>query len=517
MRWIWLIIGILNFTIIPEIHSQYFGRNKPKYRDFDFKIFETSHFRIYYYDLDSSHIAKYASWFEIWYDRHSKILDEKFENKNPVLLFNHHGDFQQNFAISGQLDAGTGGVTEGLKNRIVLPIAQTNNQSFHVIGHELVHAFQYNMILRGDSTSMESLQNYPLWIIEGLAEYMTKGKFDVQTSMWMQDAVQKGNFPSLDKLDDPDYFPYRYGHAFWSFFSGLFGDAQIKTFFMAIGRYGVRQACKETLDMDFDSLSQNWQNTYIGHFKNKNDSIHIQKIGKEIISSDNGGRLNISPTISPNGKYICFLSEKDLFTSDLYIADAANGNNIKKLFSQVKEGHIDQLNSLESAGCWSPDSKKFAFVAYKKGRSVLLIKDIESGSTVQELQFKELPFFAQPNWSPDGKQIVVSGTIKAQSDLFLIDLKSKKVNRLTDDPYSEIHPEWTVDGSKILFSTDAISFQKKSAYGYWTFDLAILNVSNKQIRYIPLFKDVNHFNPQQDGQGRILFISDRDGRQNISL
>ncbi|MBK8954031.1 MAG: PD40 domain-containing protein [Saprospiraceae bacterium] len=510
-----LFFGFFWSVLIPDSDAQYFGRNKPKYRDFDFKIFETDHFKIYYYDLDSSHIAKYANWFEIWYERHSKILDEQFEQKNPVLLFNHHGDFQQNFAISGQMDVGTGGVTEGLKNRIVLPVAQTNNQTFHVIGHELVHAFQYQMILHGDSTSMESLQNYPLWIIEGLAEYLTKGRFDMQTAMWMHDAVNRGHFPPLDKLDRPEYFPYRYGHAFWSFFSGFFGDSKIKQFFMSVGHYGLALACKESLGIELDTLSNLWKKTFIQYYKTQNDSFQNQKTGKRIISEENGGRLNLSPSISPNGKYVCFLSEKDLFTTDLYLSETGSGKIIKKLFSQAREGHIDQLNGLESAGTWSPDSKKFAFTGYKFGKSVLIIKDVESGKTLQELQFKNLDYFSQPNWSPDGKQFVVTGIIKGQTDLFTIDIKSKKVNQLTNDVFSEIHPEWTLDGKEILYSTDARSFRTNPVFGYWTFDLAQINVADKKIRDIPLFENANHFNPQQDAHGNILFVSDRTGRQNV--
>ncbi|HEX5624705.1 MAG TPA: hypothetical protein VFX48_01710, partial [Saprospiraceae bacterium] len=214
---------ILLMLLATDASAQYFGRNKPKYREFDFKLFETPHFSIYYYDLDSTVIRKYASWFENWYAAHSKVLGEKFVERNPVILYNNHGDFQQNTVISGNIDEGTGGVTEGLRNRIVLPVALTNDQSFHVIGHELVHAFQYNMILNGDSTSFESLQNYPLWIIEGLAEYLSKGRQDVHSSMWMRDAVWSDKLPPLNKMDRPEYFPYRYGQAFWSFFTGMFG------------------------------------------------------------------------------------------------------------------------------------------------------------------------------------------------------------------------------------------------------------------------------------------------------
>ena len=35
--------------------------------------------------------------------------------------------------------------------------------------------------------------------------------------MWLRDAAQHDRLPTLEQLDDPRYFPYRYGHAFWSY------------------------------------------------------------------------------------------------------------------------------------------------------------------------------------------------------------------------------------------------------------------------------------------------------------
>lgn len=513
MRWtISCILAVLLFTTV-ETDAQYFGRNKPKYEKFDFKIFETPHFNIYYYDLDSSVIARYAGWFETWYTAHSEILEEKFTRRNPVILYNNHGDFQQNYIISGNIDVGTGGVTEGMRNRIVLPVALTNDQSFHVIGHELVHAFQYNIILNGDSTSIQSLQNYPLWIIEGLAEYLSQGRENVQTSMWMRDAILSGNFPKLSHLDRPEYFPYRYGQAFWSFFAGMFGDRKIKPFFTGIGKYGFDMACKEELGIHPDTLSNLWQRTFKEYYLRQKENSYVP--GKKIITDDNAGRINISPSLSPNGKYICFLSEKDLFTTDLFIAEAANGKIIKKLFSAAKEGHIDNLNSLESSGSWSPDSKRFAFVAFKKGQSTLIIKNVENGKTLEELNLGKLPYFSNPSWSPDGKQIVVSGSADGQTDLYLYTFKSKEVKRLTNNIYSEIHPDWSPDGKKIVFSTDELKFRQKPTNGYWKFNIAVLDVTTNQIEHRQFFPDANNLNPQYSKEGNLLFISDRDGSNNI--
>ncbi len=513
MKCFFYIILIGLFCIPTSSDAQYFGRNKPKYKDFDFKIFETPHFSIYYYDLDSTVITKYASWFETWYEVHSTTLGEKFDDRNPVILYNNHGDFQQNFIVNGNIDVGTGGVTEGLRNRIVLPIALTNDQSFHVIGHELVHAFQYNMILHSDSMSIQSLQNYPLWIIEGLAEYLSKGREDVQTSMWMRDAVLSDNLPELSKMDRPEYFPYRYGQAFWSFFAGMFGDQRIKPFFTSIGKFGFDIACKDELGIHPDTLSNIWQRTFKEHYKKQNTTSYVP--GKKIITDDNAGRINISPSVSPNGKYICFLSEKNLFTTDLFIAEASNGKIIKKLFSSAKEGHIDNLNSLESSGSWSPDSKKFAFTAFKKGQSTLIIKNVESGKTEQELSFKDLPYFSNPSWSPDGKQLIVSGSKNGQTDLYLYTFKTKELKQLTNSIYSEIHPDWSPDGKQIVFATDELKFKQKPVNGYWNYNLAVLDLVTNEIQQRELFPDANNLNPQYSKNGNILFLSDRDGSNNI--
>ena len=44
----------------------------------------------------------------------------------------------------------------------------------------------------------------------------------------------------------------------------------------------------------------------------------------------------------------------------------------------IKESHLDDFSSMESAGTWSPNSKQFAFVAVKKGQNILVIKNVEN-------------------------------------------------------------------------------------------------------------------------------------------
>ena len=236
-KWIFSLVALLLVSTVVE--AQYFGRNKPRYREFDFEVYQTPNFEMYHYLRNPEKVDDLADWCETWYHIHQDVLHDTIRTQNPILFYNDHADFQQTNAISGSIGVGTGGVTETFKNRVVMPLTLTNQQTNHVLGHELVHAFQYNMVIRGDSTSLQNLQNLPLWLVEGLAEYLSLGRKDAHTAMWMRDAVVNDKVPTLKDLNNPQFFPYRYGQTFWAFLTGIYGDDVIKPYFMGVARYGI--------------------------------------------------------------------------------------------------------------------------------------------------------------------------------------------------------------------------------------------------------------------------------------
>ncbi|MBK6817709.1 MAG: PD40 domain-containing protein [Saprospiraceae bacterium] len=514
---------ILFFSIlIPfALDAQYFGRNKPHYKTFDYKLYETPYFSIYHYLDNKEALDRIGLWSDQWYKMHQKIFRDSFYTKNPIILYNDHADFQQTNAISGEIGVGTGGVTEALRNRVIFPFTMTNQQTWHVLGHELVHAFQYDVVINGDSSSIKNLQNLPLWMVEGLAEYLSLGRVDPFTAMWMRDAVLQGDVPGFKQLENPRYFPYRYGQAFWAFLAGMYGDDVIRPMFVNTAIYGIETASAITLGVTADQLSERFQNALRTYYDPFLGDKKERLIGRELVSAKNGGRINVSPVLSPNGKYIIFLSEKDLFSTDLYLADATSGKIIRKVLSTTKEGHLDDLNYLESSGTWSSDSKQFATIAYKKGVHALIIKDVASGRTKEEIQFKEVPAFANPAWSPDGKSIVFAGLAQGQTDLYEYVLKSKKLKRLTNDIYSEIQPNWSTDGKSIVYATDKLSMDRGRKHGKYTMNLAILSkgadgeLASGTTKDLDFFYGANNLNPEHDDDGNIYFLSDKDGFRNM--
>ena len=512
LRTLLLALGLL--SLVPTLQGQYFGQNKPRYTNFDFKVYKSPHFEYYMYMKDTDARNRLIQWTEQWYTLHSRILRDSFVSQSPLLFYNNHADFQQTNAISGSVGVGTGGVTEGFKNRVVMPVAMSNQQTFHVLGHELVHAFQFHMLFTGDSTGLESLSNLPLWIVEGMAEYLSEGRIDPHTAMWMRDAVKNDDVPSLTTMSrDLRYNPYQYGQAFWSFLTGYYGDKVIEPLFTATAKFGIERAVQLVLGMSLDELSSAWEENIQEYYEPLKDSLDEIRPGKKIFSADNFGNANTSPILSPNGQYMVFTSEKSLFTTDLYLHDF-RAKKTTKIVSQNRLANTDFINYLESSGTFSPDSKRYAFVTFKKGKNNLVIVDVNSKKILDEFTLRNVPAFANPNWSPDGKTIVVNGLVQGQSDLYAVNIRSKSVSQLTDDVYAEIQPAFSRDGSKIAFATDRISMDNGRTHAAWKHNLAILDVAGGTIENLTFFDGANNLNPTWDENDNIYFLSDRDGFRN---
>src|SRR5436190_20416293 len=225
LRLILLPLLFVTLAAAGPAHAQggYFGRNKVQYQDFDFKVLKTEHFDIYYYTEEEDAARTAGRLAERWYTRLATIFNHELHGRQPLLLYASGPHFRQTNAIEGELGEGTGGVTEAAKRRIVLPFAGPIQSTDHVLGHELVHAFQYDITNTSANSGANSALSLPLWFIEGMAEYLAIGPVDPHTAMWMREASRRERLPDIKDLEDPKYFPDRYGPALWGCFCAKYG------------------------------------------------------------------------------------------------------------------------------------------------------------------------------------------------------------------------------------------------------------------------------------------------------
>jgi Tol biopolymer transport system component len=492
--------------------AQYFGRQKVQYERFDWQVLDTDRFEIHFYPEMTAVTQDAARMSERWYARLSRAFQHEFERK-PIIFYADHPDFQQTNTTFGMLTEGTGGFTEALRNRVVMPFTGVYHENDHVIGHELVHVFQYDLAQSPGGGGLQGMGALPLWLIEGMAEYLSLGREDAHTAMWMRDAALRGELPTIRQLSrDQRFFPYRYGQALWAYVAGRWGDQAVPEVYRMATRTGFEVALERVLGMGSEELSQAWitsiRSTYLPLIEGRQ---RPQDAGERILYDPEPGAMHLSPVVSPDGRYVAFFGRREIFTVDLYVADAQTGEIVHRLTTPNRDQHFDALSFIQSAGTWSPDGQRFAFVVFAQGDHQIAIMDINSRRIERRYAVTGVGAVQSPAWSPDGGSMAFSGMAGGLSDLYILDLGSGTVRQMTDDRYAALHPAWSPDGRTLAFATD----RRGTDLDRLTFgdmELALLDVATGSVRLLDLFSRGKHINPQFTPDGRDLyFLADPEG------
>jgi Tol biopolymer transport system component len=510
-------LGVLLLSAAAPAGAQYFGRNKVQYDRFVFSILQTPHFDVYYYasERDAARIA--AQLAERWYARLSASLDHKFTRRQPVILYASHSHFVQTSIIPQTIGDGIGGFTDHFAGRVVLPFAAGLGETDHVLGHEIVHAFQRD-ILRQRGRSLAML---PLWFTEGMAEYLSVHELDANTRMWLRDSADADRLPAIAQLDDPRWFPYRYGQALWEFLATKYGEATVVKALQSRANGGAIGRLKDATGTDAATLSKEWhqfvrtttdaKRVERGKAPDKSDARLTRIIGPD----QNGGHMNVAPSISPDGRYVVFLSERDGYSVDVFLADAETGTVVRKLLATAADAHFDSLQFIESAGAWDPGGRRFVLATLRDGHPALTIFSMPDGEVRQELAVPAVDQIFSPTWSPDGAEIAFSALKGGVTDLFAVGVATGALLQLTTDAYSDLQPSWSPDGQRLVFATDRFS-SSLARLSFGGYDLAILDLRTSMVRPLGGMSGGKNIDPHWSPDGAsVYFVSDAGGVSNL--
>ena len=514
-------------TSVPAGAQLYFGQNLVQYDRLNWRVLETEHFLLHYYPVEKEAAYDAARMAERSYARLSRLMQHQFREKKPIILFASRGDFAQS-NVFGDLGEGTGGVTDPLRQRMAQPFTGDYRSFEHVLMHEMVHAFQFDIFSRGRAgANLQTLAqvNPPLWYMEGMAEFFSLGYDHPQTDAWVRDAAINGNLPSIKEMTErPDqFFPYRYGFSLWQYVGQRWGDQAIGEIMNAVPNLGIERAFKRELGLSLDELSDEWKEAMqLKHLPRIAELDRARKFAQPMLTQRRTGGiadLYIAPALSPDGKQIAFISYGNFLRGevfpDLYLADAQTGKRIKRLVKSTTNSDVEELRQLYSQSSFSPDGRYLAYTAQRRGKDVLYILDVRKRETIRLIDIPGIEQVLSPSWSPDGRQLVITGNVGGITDLYLINADGTGLRQLTKDRYGDMQPTWSPDGKTIAFASDRDTDFEVLRLGRWK--VSLYDLAANTVTEIPGQAGLN-INPQWAPDGRsLIFVSDRTGTANLFL
>jgi hypothetical protein len=471
------------------------GQNQVAWYDFNWQYVDVpppgggpGGIRLYYYKTEVAQARRALPAIQSAYARLVDQFHYSPTKRIPYILFATQREFQTQNVF--QVTEGVLGVTSPEDLKMSVPYFGDHSRFIEVSTHEMVHQFTIQKLLEaaGAQDVSSPINFLPLWFIEGIAEYYSKGGIDTETDVYLRDLVwnpdpRKG-YDILPFAEDRlrGYIPtYKLGQARIAFIADVYGKEKIQAFLenafllrdgdsrgsaQASGRnFGAltRRVLNEPIEQ-VDGRWRSWlkRRYYPEYLKAKQDLPQLREIRGLPYEAE-------SFAASPDGNILVVRGiDRNRGRARLFLADARNPRAAKEIAADSVPG-FESLHPIDHS-----------IAAVGEGLVVFAAQSgfgdaVYAQTFKHEVREKRLPRItlgrrrtvdirppdggrfiqiADPALSPDLKQLAFVGVARdGQQDVYVVPVGGGVARRLTNDYYTERDLSWGAEG--IYCASDA--------------------------------------------------------------
>jgi hypothetical protein len=462
---------LLGLCLVPNGYAQrflfypYYGKNKVIYETFRWQRYPTEHFHIYFYTAEPRLLKSVAELAESAYLKLSEILKHQLSDPVPLIYYTTYTDFE----LSNLFDISEGvlGVSEPLLHRIGIHGDMPIDELQRLVEHELAHVFQFDILWGSQGASLYALNAPPLWMFEGLSEYVTQD-WSSWSTMIVRDAALNDRMPELtDSGDLEARFPmprdpaYDFGHALYDYIDSRYGQNGIKDLWQAL-RNSPLIGRLTPLKRAFNVKPYELNHDFRKYLREKNRKFLLRE-NPEDYSIALGPKFPRNPyyftfshAVSPSGDLVAALTfNVPDYEVDLVLISTKDGSVIKNItpgFTTAYEYITYEYDpSLGSDIAWSQDGDTIAFIARDGRRYSLYLVDPLKGKIRRKYEIGcDRP--SAPRFFPDGRAVLFTAFSRGTHDIFRLDLASGEIDNLTQDDFFEKAPVISPDGRSVAYT-----------------------------------------------------------------
>jgi hypothetical protein len=453
---------------VQELFAQtsyvpYFGKNRIRYDNFQWHIYTTDHFEIYYYPEIETHLERVTSYAESAYQQVSSDLKHDLAFKVPLVLYKTQSEFQQQNIEGGELPEGVLAFAEPTRDRMVLPIDEPSDALYRLITHELTHIFEFDIIPR--SLLRRGL---PLWVDEGLSDYMT-GYWNPFDLMTVRDAAIADIVPPMSDFQGVQFqdgrLPYNLGHAAFEFIESKWGKEGLRQFLFALRKNvigGGESAYEEAFKLKAEEFDEQFEKYLKDRFKPFRDKERPADYGHDLAPKREKTPYSVVISIepSPSGDLMAVAAgnRKDQ-ELDIILLSTKDSKVIRNLTGGFSTNSGYEYiatpggfrNNAVSWMSWAPAGDRIAYFVRTEKMKTLILQNVVTKKIEKRVELKTVDSPESPDVSPDGRSVAFAGLRGAVADIFVLDLDTGEVRDVTSDSFGDYAPTYTPDGKALVY------------------------------------------------------------------
>ncbi len=498
-----------------------FGKNRIQFQKFDWQFYRFDKFDVYFY-TNGTELAKYVAESAVKnLDLVETSLDFTLEDRIEIIVYNKQSDFVQSNAGIGTSESNIGGTAKIVGSKMFVYFDEDHKNIDAQIKTGLAEILLNQWLYGGswrDRVRSSTVLNLPDWYIKGLVNYLGQGwnpKIEDKT----KDGILNGKFTKFNNLSNTDAITA--GHSMWNYIAESYGKEVIPNLvYMSQISRNVESGFLFVFGVTLKDFINDWNNYYLIKYKlleqkseqnNYSKIKGIKRLKKQQLLSD--------MKVSPDGKFIAY-STNELGRYKVFIYDYARHKSKRIFKGGIK---LERTNDYSfPLIAWHPSSQRMAFVTENKGEVILHYYLSET----KEIESRPPLFYFEKilsiDYMPDGKSFLLSAVKNGQTDIFIYNIISNKINNITNDVYDDVNPCVIPKNNKIIFSSNRFNDSLKELLPYNRnfsnnkYDLYAYQLSSKQNNLINITNTplLNETNSQFIGNEFFTYLSNNNGVTN---